>query len=388
MSKNSALPVTDFVVPAAGGDPVQTLPYREYYREVSREQRFLHFSAWKLILRRVYVETFFRGLMDRGATLGFFSLLTAVPTLLAFYAITTLVLDQNRRKVIEITDQFINENIPENFTDEARKFIDTIIGSTEQSVITLLISVLIALFSSSAYVRAFSRTANLMYGREEGRSLVRTWLTMWGLTILLVLGLSLIAFGFFLRDDILTPLLNAISQPLGWEGFTSFFLDSFLPIWGYVRWPVIFAMSMVMIALLYHGAPNVKYGRVRWLTSGSVFALITMTLVGIGVRIYLNNFLHIGMYGALGGLIAGFIGLVLINSLLLCGLKIDAEVTRARELQAGMHSEELIQVPPRSSVGANVSNVFNAQLVEQATRYRKRYGDTVRPATESPATAP
>lgn len=387
MSKNSALPVTDFVVPAAGGDPVQTLPYREYYREVSREQRFLHFSAWKLILRRVYVETFFHGLMDRGATLGFFSLLTAVPTLLAFYAITTLVLDQNRRKIIEITDQFINENIPENFTDEARKFIDTIIGSTEQSVITLLISVLIALFSSSAYVRAFSRTANLMYGREEGRSLVRTWLTMWGLTILLVLGLSLVAFGFFLRDDILTPLLNAISQPLGWEGFTSFFLDSFLPIWGYVRWPVIFAMSMVMIALLYHGAPNVKYGRVRWLTSGSVFALITMTLVGIGVRIYLNNFLHIGMYGALGGLIAGFIGLVLINSLLLCGLKIDAEVTRVRELQAGMHSEALIQVPPRSSVGANVNNVFNAQLVEQATRYRKRYGDTVAPATESPATA-
>lgn len=375
MSKKSPAKAQGCVVPAPTGEPVTTLPFPEYHRSVSKQQRFISLSGWRLVAKRLYVETFFRALMDRGAVLSFFTLLTSIPTLMAFYSITTLVLDQNRSKITEITDEFITENIPENFTNEAHRVIDTIIGSTQQSVITLLISVLIALFSSSAYVRAFSRSANWMYGRQEGRGLLVTWLTMWGLTLLLVLGLTLIATGFFLRADLLAPILNGISKPLGWEGFTGFFLEKFLPVWSYLRWPVIFGLSMVMIAVLYHGAPNVRYGRVRWLTTGSVFALVSMTLVACGVRIYLNNFLHIGMYGALGGLIAGFIGLVLMNSLLLFGVKIDAEVTRVRELQAGLHSESEIQVPPRSSVAAEVNNEFEMQMTDQAIAYREKFAE-------------
>lgn len=375
MSKKKVVEEAPFVVPAEGGQRIPTMMYKDYHRQVSQQQRFVKLPAWKLIARRLYVETFFRGLMDRGATLSFFTLLTTVPTLMAFYAITTLVLDQNRDRIVEITDQFISENIPANFADQARSIIDTIIGSTEQSVITLIISVFIALFSSSAYIRAFSRSANSMYDRHEGRTLVVTWLTMWGLTILQVLGLVMIAVGFFLRDDLVSPLLNSIAQPLSWQGFTDFVQTRFLPVWEFVRWPFIFGLSIVLIALLYHGAPNVRYGRVRWLTTGSVFALVTMTLVALGVRFYLNHFLHIGMYGALGGIIAGFMGLVLINTLLLFGMKIDAEVTRARELQAGMASEMVIQVPPRSSKAADGLNQFDATLAEQAASFRKAYGD-------------
>lgn len=360
----------EYVVSASGHRPVEALDPREYYQTVSRPEFLLRGSAWRHIAKRLYIEYFFRGLMDRGAILSFFTLLTTVPTLMAFYAITTLVLDKNRTRVTEITDQFISDNIPERFADEARQIVEQIIGSTDKSVVTLIVSVIFALFSSSAYVRAFSRSANALYGRQEGRSLARTWLTMWGLTIALVMGLVLIAIAFFLRADVLQPVLNAVAEPLNWEGAADFVLNKFLPVWGYLRWPVVFGLSIMLIAALYHVAPNVRYGRMRFLTTGSVFALATMTLVAIGVRTYLNRFLEFGTYGALGGLIALFMGLVIANTLLLMGLKLDAEITRFRELQAGMASEDVIQVPPRSSAAAFGQDEIDDKLRADARGFR------------------
>lgn len=319
--------------------------------------------AWPVILKRLLVELVYRGLLDRGATLAFYTLLTAVPTLMAFYSISTLVLDQNREKVTQITDEFITRNVPTTFIEQARSIIDMIIGSTQQSMVSLVISVLIALFSSSAYVRAFSRSANALYGRHEGRNLIHTWLTMWGLTIVLVLGLVGIAGGFFLREDLVEPFLNNVAGPLRLEEEARFLLEQFLPVWAYVRWPVIIALSVMLVAVLYRFAPNVHYGRVRWLTTGSSVALI-------GVQIYVNNFAHLGMYGALGGVIGVLMGLLFANTLLLAGLKLDAEVNRVRELQAGLDSAQLIRVPPRSSATVDKNRTVLQRMIRDVSRFK------------------
>ncbi|MGJ4049822.1 YihY/virulence factor BrkB family protein [Corynebacterium macclintockiae] len=360
------------IVPTLGGQVTPELPSGTYHTEVVREHRWLEPSTWKVIAKRLYFEVFFNALLDKGATLSFFTLLTGLPTLLAFYAITTLVLDQNRDQVTTLTDEFIAENIPDNFQSNAQTVVNTVIGSTEQSITMLVISVLFALFSSSAYVRAFSRMANEMYGRREGRSLVRTWAAMWGITLVLVIGLVFIAGAYFLREDIARPLLDKVAEPLRLQGFTTFVLEHFLPIWQYVRWPVIFFVSAILIAVLYHVAPNVRFGRVRWLTVGSTFALISITIVGLLLRAYLNNFGYIGIYGALGGIIVGLLGLVLSNSLLLLGVKLDAEIARTRELQTGMESERIIQVPPRSSAAVDGFNRVSDSLTEDARRIQKR----------------
>lgn len=369
MPKRSPTPAP-YIVPLDGSASVPTLDAERYHQEVTRPHRWIPLRAWKIIGRRLFVEIFNRSLMDRGALLSFYTLFTGIPTLLAFYSIATLLLAKNSNKVRELSEDFITQNIPENYAEEARKMIDILLGNTQQSVITLVVSVAIALFSSSAYVRAFSRSANALYGRHEGRGIIRTWTIMWGLTIAIVAGLALILIAFFLQAEFLSPILSAIAQPLHWDGLSTFVLGTFLPIWQYVRWPVIFALSIALIALLYTVTPNVQYGKMRWLTTGSTFALITVSLVGLGVRAYVNNFLHIGMYGALGGLIGGFFGLLISNTILLLGLKLDAEITRIRELQAGLHAEALILAPPRSSNGAEGNNQIDARLREQAANVR------------------
>src|SRR5699024_12006839 len=49
-----------------------------------------------------------------------------------------------------------------------------------------------------------------------------------------------------------------IADPLGLAGLRTFMLDYFLPLWTWLRWPVIFGLSQMLIALLYHVAPNVR----------------------------------------------------------------------------------------------------------------------------------
>lgn len=149
-------------------------------------------------------------------------------------------------------------------------------------------------------------------------------------------------------------------------------LDYFLPLWTWLRWPVIFGLSQMLIALLYHVAPNVRQGRFRLFTAGSVSALLVLTLIGVGFRTYLNNFLHIGMYGALGGIIGGFFCLFMANNVLLLGLQLDAELARARELAAGYDSTELILAPPRASGAAEDEEQLAETLRAEAERFQHR----------------
>ncbi|MBC2681817.1 YihY/virulence factor BrkB family protein [Corynebacterium anserum] len=374
----------DRIVPTFGGQVTPTLPSSAYHREVVSEQRWLQPSAWKIIVKRLFVEVFFNALLDKGATLSFFTLLTGLPTLLAFYAITTLVLDRNRDQVNLLTDEFIADNVPANFQHNAHTIVQTVIGSTEQSIIMLVVSIVFALFSSSAYIRAFSRMSNEMYGRKEGRGIIRTWVTMMAITLVLVLGLVFIAGAYFLREDIARPLLDKVAEPLNWQGFTTFVLDHFLPTWQYLRWPVILTLSLLLIAILYHVAPNVRFGRVRWVSVGSVCALISILAVGQILRLYLNNFGHFGLYGALGGVIVALVGLVVSNSLLLLGVKLDAEIARVRELQAGIESEHIIHVPPRSSSAVDGLTQLHQQLEIQAIELRAHS----EPAPHSTASPP
>ncbi|MBP3088352.1 YihY/virulence factor BrkB family protein [Corynebacterium sp. sy017] len=359
-------------VAAAGGKVATTLSKDEYRQEVFKEQRWIHPRAWPLIIRRLYFEFFYHSLIDKGATLSFFTLLTAMPTLLAFYAITTLFLDHNRSQILQLTDEFISKNIPHNYADNARHIALVLIGSTEQSVIMLVISVLFALFSSSAYVRAFSRSANSMYGRLEGRSIIRTWATMWALTLTLVLGMVIIAGAYFMREDLLLPLLERLAEPLGWENVFLFMANQFLPVWRYVRWPAILLLTMLFIALLYHVTPNVQHGRFRWVTSGSIFAVAGIALVIYVLEFYLSHFAHIGLFGALGGVLSALFGLLIANTMLLLGIKLDAEVARIRELQAGISSEKLIRTPPRASNALNSYQKLNTQLEQQSVQLREQ----------------
>ncbi|MEX3516881.1 YihY/virulence factor BrkB family protein [Corynebacterium camporealensis] len=339
------------IAPANSAEFIDVDGYDDAFDNGKKKVR-LSWSSWKLVLRRTWTDFFYQALGDRAAAMTYFTVMAFAPTVLALYSLATLLFASRRDEVLDLTTGFIEEYVPADLVPQGLELVSSIIGSTAEGTWALVISVLVSLFSASAYVRAFSRTGNLVYGRIEGRGMIRTWATMWGLTIFLVFGLVLVLFANLLRDTVITGVLEPLAQPLGLEGLLDFLLSIFLPIWAWVRFPLTVLLVLVLIAVLYHFAPNVRPIRFRWITPGAIFALTLSVAVWSLFGLYLRIYAGASAYGAVSTVMAVLLAVWIMNIILIIGIKIDAEILRAKELQVGLESERHIQVPPRDDSAA------------------------------------
>ena len=70
--------------------------------------------------------------------------------------------------------------------------------------------------------------------------------------------MALVALGLVLTG----PIVDAVAAPLG-IGSTA------ATIWDIAKWPMLAAVFMLMIGLLYYASPNVKLRGFKWVTPGS-----------------------------------------------------------------------------------------------------------------------
>ena len=357
----------DKIVPSTAPTVVKIEGHTEEVDPLARGNR-LRKESWGLVVRRVWADFFHDALMDRAATMTYFTLMAFAPTVLAAYSIATLIFSSRRAEVHELTSQFIADYVPSSMTEQAEKLVGSIIGSTAQGTFALVVSVLISLFAASAYVRAFSRTANTVYGRVEGRGIIRTWALMWGLTIVLVIGAVIVLFANLLRDTIVSGVVEPLAGKLDMQGTADFLGGIFMPVWNWLRFPLTVVIVLSLIAILYHFSPNVRPARFRWITLGSVVALSTNVVVWGAFALYTQRFAGASVYGAFSLIMAVFMAVWLSNTMLILGIKIDAEVLRAKELQLGRHAARHIQAPPRSDAAAKAQARAQHDLEERAER--------------------
>lgn len=344
-------------------------------RDVDADKlRKLSFQGWKLALKRVVREFLSEGLLDLGALLTYFSLLSLAPALLVGYSLITLFLANESLEILSRATELVNQYVPEEQSEVVLNALDAISGSAAGGRIGLLIGVFVALWTSSAYVRAFSRCANAVYGRSEGRALIRQWGVMVVLNLGLLIGAILILLSLVINETLVMAILGPLAEPLRLTSVLSFLTETFIPVWNWVKWPVILLVLMVLVATLYHFAPNVKPVKFRWLSAGSVFAIIGIFLAGGVLNAYFTYFAAFSSYGAVGSVMAIFIGLWIFNIVLIGGVKIDAESSRARQLQAGLPAEDANLVRPRSVRTVAKLEKQQHRLVEQARNFRASQG--------------
>ena len=339
----------DMVVSYGTGDLVVT-PY-DYETPLRRDNRLTR-AGWKSLFRRVVTDFSNDAMVDRAATLTYYTLLSVAPMLLAAYSMFSLLMPSSDEMADSIIADLIAQYVPVQLQEDAFRLISVIVGTPAESTIALAVSVIISLLSASAYVRSFSRNANLIYGRTEGRPIVATWLTMWLVTLVMVVGAVLIILGALLTDSIVNAVLGPIARPLQLQEELDYLTSIFLPVWAYLRRPVIAIVSIALVSVLYYFAPNVKPGRFRVLTLGSATALLVIAGLWVSFGLYLKYVGIRSTYGAFGTVLAVLALIWLMNIVLLEGVKIDAEVLRSKELQAGMDASRNIQAPPRSNRGA------------------------------------
>lgn len=342
--------------------------------EYAYNSRRLPWVGWHGLgyaLKRASIEFWLELGFDAASMLTYYTVLTCAPALLAIYSIATLVLAGYTEDLQALTNDFVEKYIPTEYAGSVRDVIDTIIGSSTGGMVALIIGIGFALISSSAYTRAFSRTANAVYGISEGRTLIRYHVFMVAITLLLLVGTVLLLIAIIVNGPLVNSIVDPIAKPLGIESATRDVINFGLTIWEWLRWPFIIVMSMALVGSLYYFTPNVKQRRFRWLSTGSFLTIVSTALVVKGLSWYLFNFAAANPYGAMGAVIAVMTALWTVNVMILFGFKLDAEIERVRQLKAGLAAEEFIQLPPRDAAAAAAEGKTHRNLREQAHRIRE-----------------
>ena len=99
--------------------------------------------------------------------------------------------------------------------------------------------------------------------------------------------------------------------------------------------------------------PNVKMPGFRWLTPGSLVAVVAWIAASAAFAFYVANFgSYDKIYGSLGAIVTLLIWVWISNLALLFGMELNAERERSRELDAGVpRADKEIQLEPRAEPG-------------------------------------
>ena len=183
-------------------------------------------------------------------------------------------------------------------------------------------------------------------------------------TLVTVVLTALVALGLVLTG----PAAQAVGDAIGLG-------STVVTVWNIAKWPVLLAVVILIVALLYYATPNVKQPKFRWISIGAIVAILTWVLASAAFGFYVANFASYNKtYGSLAGVIVFLLWLWITNLALLFGAELDAELERGRELQAGMPAEETIQLPARDTRKSDKAAEKERADIERGRRLRTTHG--------------
>jgi membrane protein len=306
---------------------------RRDYRPTGAETK----TGWFATLKRTATEFSEDNLTDWSAALTYFGLLSMFPALIALVSLVGLFGDpqSTTRTITDIVTRIGPESAAQTFSGP----IESITSNRSAAGIALVAGLLVALWSASGYVGAFMRASNVIYETPEGRPIWKLRPLQILVTLVLVIMLALVALGLVLTG----PIVDAVAEPIGISSTAT-------TIWDIAKWPVLAALFVTMISILYYASPNVKLRGFKWVTPGSVVALVVWVLASAGFAFYVSNFgSYDKTYGALAGIVVLLMWLWITNLAILFGHELNAERERSAEIDEGRpRADRELQLEPRS----------------------------------------
>ena len=290
------------------------------------------------ILKRTVKEFQEDNLSDWAAALTYYGLLSLFPALIALVSILGLFGDPE--KTTQTITDMVTQLGPQSAADTFAGPVESITTNRGAAGILFFVGLGLALWSASGYVGAFMRAANIVYETPEGRPFWKLRPLQLLVTLVMILLLAAVLLGLVLTG----PVVSAVAGPLG-IGSTA------QTVFNIAKWPIMLIAVILMFAVLFHAAPNVKLPGFKWVTPGAILALVVWIVVSVAFAFYVANFgSYDKTYGALGGVVILLMWMWLTNVALLLGMELNAGRERSRELAAGMpRADREIQLEPRDA---------------------------------------
>jgi membrane protein len=304
----------------------------------SEEERLsANAGAWAT-LKRTASEFQEDNLTDWAAALTYYGLLSLFPALIAMVSLLGLFGDP--RTTTSGLTEIITSIGPESAAQTFEGPINSVVSNQSAAGFAFVFGLLVALWSASGYIGAFMRASNVIYETAEGRPFWKLRPLQLAVTLVMVVAMALLALGLVLTG----PIVEAVAGPVG-LGQTA------VDVWNIAKWPVMVAIFVLMVDLLYYASPNAKLRGFRWVTPGCLVALGAWAVVSAAFAFYVANFgSYDKTYGTLGGLVALLVWLWISNLAILFGHQLNAERERSAEIEEGTpQAESEIQLEPRAA---------------------------------------
>ena len=275
---------------------------------------------------------------DWAASLTYFGLLAMFPALIVLVSLLGLFGDP--KSTTDTITEIVTDLGPSSAAETFSGPIEQVTSSRGSAGLALVLGLATALWSASAYVGTFMRASNVVYETPEGRPFWKLRPLQILVTLAMIILLALLAIGIVMTG----PLVDAVAGPIGIS-------DSAVTVWNIAKWPVIAALFVLMISILYYASPNVKQRGFRWVTPGGAIALVVWILVSAAFAFYVANFgSYNKTYGSLGTVVVVLVWFWITNLAILFGHELNAERERNAEMDEGVpRAEREIQLEPRDT---------------------------------------
>ena len=316
---------------------------------------------WKYVSKKTLREFMDDQCTDLAAALTYYAVLSLFPALLAIVSLLGIIGQAER--TTDALLGIVDDLAPGTAVDTLRPVVESLTQANTAGL-ALVIGIAGALWSASGYVGAFGRAMNRIYEIPEGRPFYKLRPLQIVITLIAVILICLVALALVVSGPVAESIGNAIG--LGSAAVTA---------WQFLKWPVLVAVVVLIIAILYYATPNVKQPKFKWVTPGSIIAVVTWALASVAFAFYVANFgSYNKTYGTLAGVIVFLLWLWITNLAILFGAEVNAEIERGRQLQSGLPAEEELQLPAKDTKKIEKSEKKAAEELEEARALRESHG--------------
>jgi len=269
--------------------------------------------SWTALIKKTVNEIWADDLLNLAAQQAYYFFFALFPALLTFISIASFFPIHNLTgEIVTMLGRFAPPDVIRIITEQVNKISETGHGGI------LTFAFLLTIWSSSGALVSIISTLNAAYDITEGRPMWRVRLTAIALTVgiafFILLSMALVLIGPTVAEHLANTL--HLGPAFKWT-------------WWVLQWPVVFALVVSGIGLIYYFAPDAVQDWV-WITPGSVLATFLWVMVSLGLKLYLAFFGNYNeTYGTLGGFIVLLTWFYLSGLAILIGAELNAEIEHA-----------------------------------------------------------
>lgn len=263
-------------------------------------------------------------IMTYSAALSFYFLQASIPLMMVLVSVVSTVLKGNEKIIYEFLDLF-----PQSTADIIIRALDIMFQSTQSAAVTT-VTILFALWSATSGVNKLIMAINHAYGLgHQAKAIKQRLMSVIFTIVFIVFIVFLLIFQIYgpqIINILDSKLLDITEKFLGKNlEYIIDFLSS--PIFTILTTAIPLLIMSAALGIFYKYAPGNSENRIpfKQALTGGIFATVAIYVTSFAYSYFINNFSNKSViYGALAGILALFIWLLILSTLLIIGAVIIA----------------------------------------------------------------